>query len=72
MSIELTTQQQQVLDTHAEIPPRVIDPRSNATYYLVAATDYEAVRELLEEERQHKTIRAIGLRNAGRRAEEAP
>ena len=72
MSIELTTQQQQVLDKQVETPPRVVDPRSNATYYLIAATDYEAVRELLEEERQYKSIRAVGLRNAGRRTEEAP
>jgi hypothetical protein len=72
MSIELTEQQQQALDAQSEVPPRVIDPRSNAAYYLVAATDYEAVRELLEEERRQKAIRAVGLRNAAGRMQEAP
>ena len=71
MSIELTEQQQRTLDTKAENPPRVIDPRTNASYYLVPAPDYEAVRELLEEERRQKAIRAVGLRNAvGRMGEE--
>lgn len=64
MSIELTEQQQQALDTEAETPPRLIDPRSNAAYYLIPATDYEAIRELLEDEQRQKAIRAIGLRNA--------
>lgn len=64
MSIELTEQQQQALEAQAEAPPRVIDPRSNVAYYLVPAPDYEAVRDLLEEERRQKAIRAVGLRNA--------
>ena len=72
MSIELTEQQQQALDAQAEVPPRVIDPRSNAAYYLVAAPEYEVVRELLEEERRQKAIRAVGLRNAAGRMGEAP
>jgi PHD/YefM family antitoxin component YafN of YafNO toxin-antitoxin module len=72
MSIELTEQQQQVLDAESERPPRVIDPRSNAAYYLVAASEYEAIRELLDEEQRQKAIRAIGLRNAAGRIEEVP
>ena len=67
MSIELTEQQQRALDAQGELPPRVVDPRSNAAYYLIAAKDYEAVRELLEEERRQKSIRAAGLRNAAGR-----
>jgi hypothetical protein len=71
MSIVLTERQQHALDNQAEAPPRVIDPRSNAAYYLVPAPDYEVVRELLEEERPQKAVRAIGLRNAvGRMGEE--
>jgi hypothetical protein len=69
MSIVLTEQQQQALDAQGETPPRVIDPRSNAAYYLVASPDYDAVRELLEEERRQKAIRAVGLRNAVGRME---
>jgi hypothetical protein len=69
MSIELTEQQQQALGAQAETPPRVIDPRNNAAYYLVAAQDYEAVRDLLEDERRQEAIRAVGLRNAAGRME---
>ncbi len=72
MSIELTQQQQQALDTQAESPPRVIDPRSKAAYYLIAAPDDEAIRELLEEQRRQKAIRAVGLRNAAGRMETEP
>lgn len=72
MTVELTEEQQQALDIPSEIPPRLIDPRNNATYYLVSAPDYEAIRELLEEERRQKTIRAIGLRNAVGRLGEEP
>lgn len=71
MSIELTVQQQQVLDAESERPPRVIDPRSNAAYYLVAVSEYEGVRQLLEEERRRRAIRAVGLRNAADRIGEA-
>jgi hypothetical protein len=72
MSIVLTEQQQQALDVQAEQPARIIDPRSNAAYYLVAAPDYELIRELLEEERRQKAIRIVGLRNATGRMEDAP
>jgi hypothetical protein len=72
MSIELTEQQQRTLDAQAESPPRVIDPRSNAMYYLIPAPDYEAIRELLEEDRRQKAIRAVGLRNAVGRMGEGP
>ena len=70
MSIMLTEQQQQSLDTQAETPPRVIDPRTNTAYYLIAASEYETVQELLEEERRQRAIRAVGLRNAADRMEE--
>jgi hypothetical protein len=72
MSIELTEQQQRTLDAQTETPPRVIDPRSNATYYLVAASDYEVVREWLEEESRQRALRAVGLRNAVGRMEQEP
>jgi hypothetical protein len=64
MYVELTEQQQQALDSQAEMPPRLIDPRSNAAYFLVAASDYEAIRELLDEARRQRAIHAVGLRNA--------
>ncbi len=71
MTIELTDQQQQTLDALGEALPRVIDPRTRAAYVLIPEADYEAVHEVLEEDRQQRAIRAVGLRNAiGRMGEE--
>ena len=67
MAIELTEQQQHDLDT-LEGVPRVIDPRTRTAYVLVPAGDYEAVQELLEDERRQRAIRAVALRNAAGRA----
>jgi len=72
MAIRLTEQQQRALDsTDAELP-QVVDPRTNAAYVLIPLTEYEAIREIVEDERRQRAIRAVGLRNAGRRADEAP
>lgn len=46
--IELTQQQQQIVDASAE--PRLIDPRTRKTYVLVAADVYERLRGLLGED----------------------
>jgi hypothetical protein len=72
MSIELTPQQQQALDTQESTPPRVVDPRTHTTYVLVPEVDYEAIRELLEDERRQQAIHAVALRNAAGRMDEAP
>ena len=72
MAICLTEQQQHDLDTTDAEPPQVVDPRTNAAYVLIPLTEYEAVREIVEDERRQMAIRAVGLRNAGRRADEAP
>lgn len=72
MPIRLTEQQQRALDTADIQPPQVVDPRTNAAYVLIPLTEYEAVREIVEDERQQRAIRDIGLRNAGRRMDEAP
>jgi len=72
MSIELTPQQQQALDTKAESPSRVIDPRTNTTYILLPEVDYESIRELLEEERRQQVIHAVALRNAAGRIDDTP
>jgi len=72
MDIQLTPQQQQALDTQTEGPPRVIDPRTNAAYILVPETDYETMRELLDDERRQQAIHAIALRNAMGRVNEEP
>ncbi len=72
MSIQLTPQQQQALDAQEDSPLRVIDPRTSTTYILVPEVDYEAVRELLEDERRQQAIHAVALRNAAGRMDEAP
>lgn len=73
MAIRLTEQQQRALDsTETAEPPQVVDPRTNEAYVLIPLTEYEAVREIVEDERRQRAIRAVGLRNAGRRADEAP
>jgi hypothetical protein len=72
MSIKLTPQQQQALDTKAESPLRVIDPRTNTIYILLPEVDYESIRELLEEERRQQVIHAVALRNAAGRIDDTP
>jgi hypothetical protein len=72
MNIELTPQQQQALDTQENGPPRVIDPRTHTTYVLVSEVDYEAIRELLEDERRQQTIHKVALRNAAGRIDDVP
>ena len=72
MAIRLTEQQQHALDSTETQPPQVVDPRTNAEYVLIPLTEYEAVREIVEDERQQRAIRAVALRNAGRRVDEAP
>ncbi|HVR75839.1 MAG TPA: hypothetical protein VMT52_16020 [Planctomycetota bacterium] len=70
MSILLTPEQQQALDTSREDPPLIVDPRTNAAFVLLPADEYEAIREILEDERRLKAIRAVGLRNAAGRINE--
>jgi hypothetical protein len=72
MSIQLTEQQQHELDAAQECPPRVVDPRTDATYVLVRADEYESIREILEDERRQKAIRRVARHNAIGRRNEAP
>lgn len=72
MDIQLTPQQQHALDTQAEKPSRVIDPRTNAAYILVPETDYATMRELLDDEHRQQAILAVALRNAMGRMNEEP
>jgi hypothetical protein len=69
--IPLTEQQQQALDV-VPAPPRLVDPRTNATFVLVPEAEYEAVREALEDDHRQRAIRRVGLRNAAGRLAEAP
>ena len=72
MSIQLTPQQQQALDTQKDSPPRIVDPRTNTTYILVPEVDYDSIRVLLEDERRQQAIHAVALRNAAGRMNDTP
>jgi len=72
MSIQLTPQQQQALDSEKDTTPRVVDPRTNTSYILVRAADYESIREILEDERHQQAIHAMALRNATGRIDDNP
>ena len=71
MNIQLTTQQQEALDAQGGHLPRVIDPRTNTSYVLVPEGDFDAVREILEDERRQQAIAAAALRNAVGRMDDA-
>ena len=68
--IPLIPQQFPAVDARDTDRPRVIDPRTNEVYVLVSEADFESVQGLLEEERQLRTIHAIGRRNAAGRMED--
>jgi hypothetical protein len=70
--IELTKQQQRVLDAEDEQPPRVIDPRTHKAYVLVRVEDYERIKVILEDEHQQATFRQFAMRNAVGRMDEEP
>lgn len=70
MTIQLTEEQAEELSQNSQSPLSVVDPRTNALWYLIPASDYQTVQALLEEERQQKAIHAVGLRNATARLNE--
>jgi hypothetical protein len=70
--IELTLEQQRALDNLGKSPQRVVDPRTHISYVLVPEVEYEAMRELLEDERREQAIHAVALRNAAGRMDEIP
>lgn len=50
MMTELTPELQQALDTQANAPPRLVDPRTKKAYVLLAAEQYERIKALLEQD----------------------
>ena len=70
--IELTPEQQRVLDDHGKTPQRVVDPRTHISYVLVPEAEYELMRELLEDDQREQAIHAVALRNAAGRLDEIP
>jgi hypothetical protein len=72
MSIQFTPQQLQALDAEQGGLPRAVDPRNNVSYVLVRESEYETVREILDDERRQRGIRAVALRNAAGRMDDLP
>lgn len=70
MTLQLTEKQAEELSRDDRSPVSVVDPRTNAVWYLIPAADYHTVEVLLEEGRQQKAMRAVGLRNAAARLNE--
>lgn len=70
MMIELTIQQQHLLDASRGELAQFVDPRSQTAYVLIPTDEYELLRVIMEEERVQKTIHRIALRNAIKHANE--
>jgi hypothetical protein len=72
MSIILSQEQQQAIDESPEHLLRLTDPRTSVAYVLMPADEYESVRDVLEDERQQRSVRRAAARNAVARAGEQP
>ncbi len=57
--IELTQEQQRVLDEHPGDTPRVIDPRTNTAYVLLRAEVFERLKTALAEEEGNQFVRDL-------------
>ncbi len=68
MPTPLTAEQQQALDAQPEVPLRVVDPRTNRTYVLLPAEDYERIKPLFEEDPITEAEMRFLAAEAGRRA----
>jgi hypothetical protein len=64
MSLELSEPLQRALDSQPNQPLRVVDPRTQKSYFLISAEEYQSLSLLLEEEQRQRAIHAAGLRNA--------
>jgi hypothetical protein len=72
MNTQLTPQQQEALDAQGDGQLRVVDPRTHVAYVLVPENEFDAVREILEDEQRQRVIRAVALRNAAGRMDDSP
>jgi hypothetical protein len=66
------TKEQQAIDAAGATPPQVVDPRTSAAYVLIPAEEYEAILEVLVEERQQRSIQTVAPQNATGRIQEVP
>ncbi|MFM7317536.1 MAG: hypothetical protein ACKO85_00890 [Isosphaeraceae bacterium] len=72
MPIELTELQQKTLDTSKEVPLKVIDPRTSASYVLVPAQEYAIICDVLDDEHKQQSIHRLALKNAVGRMDDEP
>ncbi len=68
--IELTEEQRQAVLKGEAV--RVAAPEIGEDLVLLRATQYESIRELLEDEREHKAALAYSMKQAARAARENP
>jgi hypothetical protein len=68
MVIQLTEEQRQALDFPQETLPRVLDPKTNKIYVLIAAEHFERIQALFEDVHLTKEEQLFFLREAGKRA----
>ncbi len=69
---QLSPELQQALDTQADSPPRVIDPRTNRAYVLLAAEQYERIKALLEQDDDLSQTYPAQMESAMRAGWDAP
>ena len=72
MTLTMTAEQQQAINTKPGQRTRLLDPLTNSMYVLVPEAEFEAIEEIVEDELRQRTIHAIGLKNAIRRMSEEP
>jgi len=72
VTIQFTQEQQRDLDLVRSKPAQIVDPRTNVEYVLIPAAEYEAVREIIEDEQRRSAIRSVALRNVIGRMNEDP
>jgi hypothetical protein len=70
MSIVLSQELQHAIDESPAHLLQLTDPRTSIAYILMPADQYESVRDVLEDERQQRSIRRTAAHNAPARAEE--
>lgn len=69
MSIVLTEDQVGQLEAEGEMPHRVINPRTDETFFLVTEDQFARLSDVLEEEKTLSSLRMMALANALARGE---
>lgn len=67
MKIELTTDQQQQLDSASDRPVGVRDPRTQAEYVLLPTDEYEQMLEVIEDDLEQRALRRSAAKTLAKR-----